>query len=202
MRKAREGESRSRACPGVCRCKCTDEIESSLGRWFRRVPISPGRACKKLRYEGAQNASPRTESIVSVFCGRYTYQAYDVSRWTAVVQGAVIYGVEKTHHKNLKKMRFSQKSFGIVVDEVASSKYDEDDFYMHPLTGTTMARGQFAWLIRSGDLLLSEATEVAEKEFSRTFKASDGRRFELPVYMYSDEDDDEPPVWRTGKHGE
>lgn len=112
-----------------------------------------------------------------------------------------MYGVEKTHHKNLKIMRPSRESYGIVVDETWSYRYDKKDEYTHHLTNTKMARGQFSWLVRRGDAMLSDNTEVAEKEFTRTFEASDGGKFALPVYAYLDEDDDLPSRWKIGQHG-
>lgn len=117
------------------------------------------------------------------------------------MQGAVIYGIERKHYHNVKVMKTSQKSYGIVVDETASYMYDEDDWYTHPLTKATMAGGQFSWLVRKGDVMLSEKTEVARKEFTRTFKASDGRKFDMAIYTYNDEDDDVPDRWKTGKLG-
>lgn len=98
-------------------------------------------------------------------------------------------------------MKTSQRSYGIVVDEIWSHEYDEEDWYEDPLTTTAMAKEQFTWMIRKGDLLLSDKTEVAEKDFTRTFRASDNRRFDIPIYMYSEEDDDVPPRWAIGQEG-
>lgn len=117
------------------------------------------------------------------------------------MQGAVIYGVEISRQKNLRLMSMSQKSYAIVVDEPATYMANEEDVYTHSLTTMKLARQQFAWLVRKGDLILSDEPKMAEKEFTRTFVASDSRRFDFPVYVYPDEDDDVPERWVNGQHG-
>lgn len=124
-------------------------------------------------------------------------------RWTAVVQGAVIYGVEKSRQTNVRFMKMSPRSYGIVVNEAFSAyKFNPRDRYVDELTKKTMARQQFAWMVRRGDLILSNERKVAEKEFSYTFRANDSRKFEVPIYTFPYDDDDVPERWETGMHGE
>lgn len=65
----------------------------------------------------------------------------------------------------------------------------------------TMARRQFAWMIRKGDLILSDEKKIEEKEFTLPFQTDDRRKFDLPVYTFPDEDDDVPDRWENGQHG-
>lgn len=95
----------------------------------------------------------------------------------------------------------AEKSYGIVIDEPASYMTEEDDAYIHPLTNERLARQQFAWLVRKGDLILSDEPKMAEKEFTRTFVVSNSRKFDVPVYVYPDEEDDVPERWANGQHG-
>ncbi|KAJ9663048.1 hypothetical protein H2198_001040 [Neophaeococcomyces mojaviensis] len=135
--------------------------------------------------------------------------------WTAVVQGAVIYGIEKDRHKNLRRMFMCTKSYGILINEAFSvDRFDPRDCFMESGTKTTMAGKQFAWLIRRGDLILSDEDKKVHKWFSCPFQTSHGRKFDLPVYVYprddddddegdeDDEEDDVPDRWENGQHGE
>ena len=121
---------------------------------------------------------------------------------TAVVQGAVVYGIEKSRHSELRLMAKSMSSYGIVVNEPFSMyKYESRDRYIDQLSGREVARKQFAWLIRRGDVVLSDGTQIAEKEFSVSFEANKSLKFVLPIYIYNDEADAVPNRWETGQHG-
>ncbi|KUJ14621.1 actin-like ATPase domain-containing protein [Mollisia scopiformis] len=119
--------------------------------------------------------------------------------WTAVVQGAVLYGIEKAHHKDVTTVATCTKSYGVNLNEMDSiSKYSREDVYVDPVTNNSMARTQLTWLIRKGDLILSDEKREAEKEFMHTFSDPDDRKFKLPVYEYSD--DDLPDRYETGQN--
>lgn len=107
------------------------------------------------------------------------------------------------------------KSYGILINEAFSvDRFDPRDCFMESGTKTTMAGKQFAWLIRRGDLILSDEDKKVHKWFSCPFQTSHGRKFDLPVYVYprddddddegdeDDEEDDVPDRWENGQHGE
>ena len=94
------------------------------------------------------------------------------------------------------------RSYGVALNEVYSPiKYDRKDQYLDPVTNCEMAQQQITWLIRRGDLILSDDKKETEKEFLFHFKDTDERKFSLPVYEYPDEDDDVPERFATGENG-
>jgi hypothetical protein len=97
------------------------------------------------------------------------------------VQGAVIYGIEKSRHSGVKYMSAITKSYGIVLN------------------------GHFHWLIRKGDLVLStEKRCVHSKYFSLPLKNCPSRKYEMVVYTYinrDEDDEDVPDFWDDGQHG-
>lgn len=98
--------------------------------------------------------------------------------WTAVVQGAVIYGIEKSRHKDTRFMAAMTKSYAILID------------------------GQFKWLIRRGDLVLSNEKRRVNSEWFK-IQQRDMVNYQLPVYVYLDVDgnDDVPELEQTGMSG-
>lgn len=117
-----------------------------------------------------------------------------------MVQGAVIYGVEKDSHNNVTFMTACPKSYGIVCDETYSGhESDQRDRYTDSATNKVMVRKQLTWLIRKGDLLLSDAKTENEKEIKFPFQKPDDLKFKLPVYEYPD--DDLPDRFETAESG-
>lgn len=111
------------------------------------------------------------------------------SRWTAVVRGAVIFGIEKAGHNNITITKSCPRSYGIVLNHAYSkSKHDRRDKFTDALTKIPMAKGQFTWLVRKGELVLSDAPKEVEQEINFNFKETDSRVLQLPVYEYADDD--------------
>lgn len=94
------------------------------------------------------------------------------------------------------------RSYGIALNEANSVyKYDRRDWYTDSVTNNVMAQKQLTWLIRRGDLLVSDAEKKTEKEFMFPFQDTDDRKFRLPIYEYPDDDDDVPDRFETGQSG-
>lgn len=109
-----------------------------------------------------------------------------MSRWTAVVR---IFGVENVGHENITITKTCPQSVGIVLNHAFSkSKHDSRDQFVDPLTNRPMAKGQFTWLMRKGDLLLSDAPKEVEQEINFNFGETDSRVLQLPIYRYPDDD--------------
>lgn len=62
-----------------------------------------------------------------------------------------------------------------------------------------MAQKQLTWLIRRGDLLLSDAERETEKEFMFAFQKTEDLKFKLPIYEYPG--DDLPDRFQTAQAG-
>jgi hypothetical protein len=117
-----------------------------------------------------------------------------------VVRGAVIFGVEKSAHKNIAILKTCPRSYGIKLNNSYSgAKHDKRGHYMDTLTNKVMAKGQLTWLIRRGDLLHSDAQLEAEKAIAFNFKDTDKKLFQIPIYMYAD--DDIPDRFDNAKEG-
>lgn len=111
-----------------------------------------------------------------------------------------MYGIEKARHQNLKLMHTSPKSYAVVIDNVVSANIGQRQALYRDLD-TAIGRKQLMWMVRKGDLILSEGNTAVEKAFTYVFRSTQQRRFEIPVYEYPDEDDDVPDRWETGQHG-
>jgi len=109
--------------------------------------------------------------------------------WTAVVRGAVIHGIEKLDNKNLTIMKGCPRSYGIKLSEAYSGiRHNPSDSYTDSFTNRTMASAQMIWLIKKGDLLLSNRAKEAEEMVTFKFWEKDSRKFGLCIYEYSDDD--------------
>jgi hypothetical protein len=120
--------------------------------------------------------------------------------WTAVVRGAVVYGIEKAAHPMRTMMETCPRSYGVMLNRAYSGlRHNRKDRYTDPATNRVMAQGQMTWLIKKGDLVLSDNPKEAEQEFSFKFKRDDNRVFNFSVYEYSD--DDIPDRYETAQDG-
>lgn len=87
----------------------------------------------------------------------------------------------------------------MVNNTYSESKHDRRDMFADSLTGIPMAKGQVTWLIRKGDLVLSDAPREAEVELNFNFRETDARVLQLPIYEYAD--DDLPDRFETSEEG-
>lgn len=122
-----------------------------------------------------------------------------MSRWTAVVRGAAVHGIEKVNHKNLSTVKSCPRNYGILINQSYSGvKHPKrTDCYTDSFTNRTMAASQMIWLIRKGDLLLSHQLKEGEETITFTFWEEGSRKFSLNVYEYPDDD---PPTRFKNAH--
>ena len=154
-----------------------------LPRWWLRCLTVPARPIDGT--SGAGNLDPEETRLREVVGPLYVTAVIMLrltgSSLTAVVQGAVIYGIEKSRHSGVRRMSAITKSYGIVLS------------------------GRFEWLIRKGDSVLStEKKRVYSKYFSIPLKTCPARKYDMVIYTYKkrDEDDDDvPDSWEDGQHG-
>lgn len=126
----------------------------------------------------------------------------DCIRWTAVVQGAVLYGIEKANYKDVVTMETCTRTYGIKMNQTMRIyKYDETDVIRDPVTNAVTAQDQMIWLIRKGDLLLSDSAKETEQRIVYHFTDNSARAFQLPIYEYPNDDDMEPGRFRDAQHG-
>jgi hypothetical protein len=72
--------------------------------------------------------------------------------WTAVVRGAVLWGIEKDTISNLSRATPCPQNFGICVNQAYSRVFhDEQDLTYHSFTKRPQAQEQLVWLMNKGD---------------------------------------------------
>jgi hypothetical protein len=100
----------------------------------------------------------------------------------AVVRGAVIFGIEKPV---LPTMSACSRSYGVSVSESFSeTRHDIQDRIVDPITEAPMANEQLLWLIKKGDLILSDEPIVVTQIFNKTFSKTEPRTGTIPIYSY------------------
>jgi len=103
--------------------------------------------------------------------------------WTAVVRGAAIFGIEKPV---LPSMSACSRSYGVSVSESFSNiRHNVKDHFIHKVP---MAMEQLLWLIKKGDLILSNEPRVVKQNFSKSFSETETRTGTIPIYSYDDDD--------------
>ena len=106
--------------------------------------------------------------------------------WTAVVRGAVIFGIEKPV---LPTMSACPRSYGVSVSESFSEiHHGIRDRFVDLITEAPMAKEQLLWLIKKGDLILSDEPKVVTHIFNKSFTETELRAGTIPIYSYDDDD--------------
>ena len=110
-------------------------------------------------------------------------------RWTAVVRGAALLGIEKSTSRALCTMTACPRSYGISVSEIFSEiLHDARDRFKDPITNTPMAKEQLKWLIKKGDVVLSDQPKMARRWFTIAFQENGLRNGTIPIYSYDYDD--------------
>jgi hypothetical protein len=92
------------------------------------------------------------------------------------------------------------RSYGVSVSESFSEiRHDDRDLVLDPLTKTPMAKEQLMWLIKKGDLILSNDPMVVKRGFTMNFSEMSPRKGIIPIYAY--DYDDIPPRFCGAKNG-
>lgn len=86
-------------------------------------------------------------------------------------------------------MKACPRNYGVSVSELFSEiRHHHDDVRVDPITKKPIAREQLLWLIKKGDLILSDKSQEIKQEFTKIFSPSSVRKGELPIYSYDDDD--------------
>lgn len=122
-------------------------------------------------------------------------------RWSAVVRGAALYGIEKNRLKNYVKTCGCPHYYGIAQDQ-EEPKGTGKQQYQDPVTGKILGRNRLSWVIHQGDLVLLSSLECQETLLAFRFRERDPRTFTIPVYKYLEEDNNLPRRVRENDIGE
>jgi hypothetical protein len=106
--------------------------------------------------------------------------------WSAVVQGAVLYGVEVASREHTKVMVPCPRNYGVqLTASFSKGTHDPRDKITHSLTNQVMANKQLTWLILKGDLLMAGDERIIDRPLVASFREGGSRVFNLPIYEYS-----------------
>lgn len=180
-------------CPGSLYSRNPEYLHD---RWLRRIETFARQADSS--YETMENHNLAARYIAS---GTRTIvtSANTLSRWTAVVRGAAIHGIEKGRSKKYIRTDCSPHSYGIAHDqELAKGMEDEKHQTVSSVTGKLMGIQRMVWIVRRNDLVLLSTDEAPETLLEFTFTERDDKVFVIPVYQYLEDDDDNLPVRLKG----
>jgi hypothetical protein len=122
-------------------------------------------------------------------------------RWSAVVQGAVLFGMEKANRQTQATVKPCPRSYGVSVSRAYSKRLCSDqDKETSAITNQTLAKGQLIWLIRKGDMLQLSKPRIFQEELYCHFVEGQQRYVSLPIYEYLD--DDLPMRFENAHEGE
>ncbi|KAK6406831.1 hypothetical protein LTR81_018559 [Elasticomyces elasticus] len=160
---------------------CMDSILDLIEDQIHQLEIKQERYPKSVLLVGGFGASPYLQELLksSLKMRKIKMHRPDHdSSWTAVVQGAVIYGIEKERHHRPLMMHAIRDSYGILP-----------------------SNDRFDWLVRKGDLMLSHVVQAAcSKDFWIPAADIKNHKLLMTLYRYSGDEDTIPDRISTGRH--
>ena len=86
-------------------------------------------------------------------------------------------------------MSACSRSYGVSVSESFSDiRHNVKDRSIHPIAKVPMAIEQLLWLIKKGDLILSDQPKVVKQFFTKSFSETEKMTGIIPIYSYDDDD--------------
>ncbi|KAF2658712.1 hypothetical protein K491DRAFT_755999 [Lophiostoma macrostomum CBS 122681] len=120
--------------------------------------------------------------------------------WTAVVQGAVVCGIEKNRSENLIRANYCRHHYGILSKQIFSAAYHtEADRLRYDKSGIGLADGQLLWFFTKGDLIASNSPLSVTETISLHFSTSEPKKKALQFFRYSE--DDRPTRFKEAQNG-
>jgi hypothetical protein len=112
-----------------------------------------------------------------------------------------MFGIEKLDHKNLTIMKTCERNYGLILNYgvAQSTGGGNRGHYTDLITNRIVSEGQLTWMIKKGDLLLSDTQKEVEEGFKLSFRENDNKVFTLPIYEYPD--DDRPDRYEIAQEG-
>jgi hypothetical protein len=104
--------------------------------------------------------------------------------WTAIVQGAVVCGIDNVHISSIRRAKSCEYSYGVGMDEIFQETYHAREDLVHERDGESYAQAQLIWLINEGDAIFSHEPHVITKEFDVISSWAEDY-IDLPIYRYS-----------------
>jgi len=122
-------------------------------------------------------------------------------RWSAVVQGGVLFGMEKSDHQTRATVKACQKSYGYSISQPYTKRlFSDQDRETNAITNQIEAKGQMSWFLRKGTMLQLNKPRSFTEEIRWSFVEGEDRYVSLPIYEYVD--DDLPMRYENAHEGE
>ncbi len=107
------------------------------------------------------------------------------------MRGAAICGIEKLTNRALTSMSPCNRSYGLSSNVPFSNiAHDIRDRVIDPISHAIIAKNQLTWLIKKGDLILSDVVKEATTTFTQNMTEGSLMTGTIPIYAY---DGDEFP---------
>jgi hypothetical protein len=107
-----------------------------------------------------------------------------------VARGAVLHGL-RHDATSFIYMRGCVRNYGVKVSQSFSAfRHLGQSSYQDPYDGHTKAKNQMVWLIKTGDLVLSDKGNYSSVEIGRKFKMEDNKYFS--TILFASEHDEAP----------
>jgi hypothetical protein len=117
-----------------------------------------------------------------------------------VVRGAVVRRIEENATAGVYMIE-CPKSYGITMSQPYSAYlHDRADAYRDPFDSQYKARDQMVWLIKKGDVLLSNQPKTAVSKFCRRFSTNDPKIFSTSLVAYDGTVDGNDPQQRKQRY--
>jgi len=104
-------------------------------------------------------------------------------RWSAVVRGAALYGIDKTRLKNYVKTE-RYPDYYAVAQDTEETQGNGLAQYQDQITGKTMGKNRLTWIVRRGDLAFEDWNQSQETLLAFNFREHDEKNFTISIYKY------------------
>ncbi|KAF3050005.1 hypothetical protein E8E11_009658 [Didymella keratinophila] len=169
---------------------CIDVIVEMV-KWHMERIAERGSRPKDVFLVGGFGASDYLKHHLEVTVGLWNINFRTPhTSWTAVVQGAVVCGIEKASITNMKKTTFCRQSYAVCLDESFTERFDIRDRYQ--TESGAYAKDQLSWLLNKGDLVVEHESRTEIKEFDICFPRNKQTAIKIPVYSCQEEEQDRP----------
>lgn len=124
--------------------------------------------------------------------------------WSAIVQGAVVCGIDNAQIQSVRRARSCPCSYGVSMDELfQETNHARDDLVEEP-DGQKYAQSQLIWLLNEGDVLIANEPRKVRKDFDISFRKTQSH-VDLPIYQHSlqhgEDVEDRPDRLKTAMDG-
>ncbi|KAH7070302.1 hypothetical protein FB567DRAFT_613128 [Paraphoma chrysanthemicola] len=175
---------------------CLDHIIPLIEDHMRAIERLVSGKAKNLFLVGGFGSSPYLRYYIQRSMEVYNikFRTPDTS-WTAVVQGAVVCGIDSAQISSVQRGRATKHSYGVCMNEVFQETNHAREDLIAGRNGQLYAESQLIWLINEGDVFFVDEPRKVSKLFDITFDKMQ-RYLDIPIYQHStpsDENEEDRP---------